>query len=116
LSPDREAAAPRRRRISITCDEELDIALARVRGRVPATSEAALVRAMALRGVAATVGEGSERRQLIEQLITRITAPDWPPMTPEELERSAWGIERKLPAELRAEAFEPETARGDRPN
>jgi hypothetical protein len=91
----------RRRRITLTRDEELDAALSRVRGRFPAPSEAALVRAMALRGVAATVAEDTGRAELVERLIARITAPDWPPMSNEELERLAWGIDHKLPREHR---------------
>ena len=84
------------RRINVLRDPELAEALARVRDMIPGP-ESALVRAMALKGVEATLAEERRRAELVERFIARTTAPDWPPMSNEELDRGAWGIGAELP-------------------
>ena len=86
----------RHRRINVVRDPELAEALARVRDMIPGP-ESALVRAMALRGVEATLAEERRRAELVERFIARTTASDWPPMTNEELDQGAWGIGAEFP-------------------
>lgn len=84
------------RRITVTRGGELSAALARVRDLVPQRHDSAIVHAMALKGIEATLAERDRRAELVERFIARITSPDWPYASDEE---AAWvnSVERKLP-------------------
>lgn len=84
------------RRISVPRDDALADALRRVHGLVPERHESAIVHAMALKGVQATLAENDRRADLVERFIARTTSPDWPFMSTEEIDEIN-SPERKLP-------------------
>lgn len=74
------------KRISVTKDPELTEALHRARFLMPGEPDSAVVRAMAIRGIEGMLADEERSKMLRERFIARITGPDWPYMTNDEIE------------------------------
>lgn len=85
----------RQPRVSVVKDDELREALDSVRRLLPAaSSEASLVRELALLGARHALEAEENRQGLLRDLVAMTTSPDWPYMSEEEIDRLAWGRER----------------------
>jgi hypothetical protein len=57
-------------------------------------SPASRVRELAIRGAQAFADDHTRRAELMERLVARMATPGWMGMTPDEIDRGAWGFER----------------------
>jgi citrate synthase len=80
-------------RISIVRDADLDEALDRAERVLGRGHAATRVHDLAIRGADAIVEEHAQRSEAFERLLARMRRPGWMNMTPEQIDREAWGLE-----------------------